>query len=1423
MGKEKDRRAKGVQPAASSRAADLLSTGGFGFGGGFVGPAFGSGSDWDLSNKNPEVKVLFKKLAKRDNTTRSKALEDLLAYVEDSTVEDLTEIIPAWAKIYTRISGDPDRRVRELTGAVQLKLVGKVKKQLAPHLKQLIGPWLCAQYDPVREVSRPAKEAFQTAFGAKRVDVLIHCSADILAYLSDVLLEQTPETLSDPRVTSPEDMLERFNRTVSAAIRVLAEMGETLPADAFTRVEADHARIHHEGKFWKYLRHNSPIVRRALYVYIKTGSVARTAAFKEDLTTIAPTFLRSAFDDKDKTTHGDLWNAVLTFLKTFPEAWMLASEKKPLFPKLYTFLRNGCYGSASLSYPCLLPLIAIVKIPEVPEVANDLLTAIWAGLSSSNIDKASVPILIEAYYECASFAAAKSTRVGEDGEYSPETELGVLRPLSAWLHPTGHQDVRIKLQEVDLAGTSANHIVKLAQDRNVSSESLQQLINQMHNILKRGIQAEADPKSSQRCVGFLEKLFKQANDVEGGVTLVAALRDTLNELVMDTVKTLESDVPPGQSAALLRDLAHSSLSVFGNGDNATRTAMLDLIHLSLPRIAGQGDQALTDVLEAGMVFICTLPPGDTDSFQIGWGSMMDVVLGLESPRRLRALRSIVQKVAQSNTSGDFADDRISKVVVEAVKQPLSVEIKELVDAILVAALSIEEAKFLRPHAIRDIFEHFENVIGSVTSALLVGQGHGDHRVEESQIARALHALRSLRLVLSNGYRLPSVVNKAIAGIIANLLPLGHFQPEDVAFRVTADAPTANSALEDLRSAATELWEVDGLVLVQEDGLATQFLDAAIAKWKALLLDVTYIGRAEDIVEYMQDIWLLCKDNESRKREIFLAALPNQNEWLALSKSFQNSSVLLRIVDPLKVSGEEAVSSSSPDLQLDHHDLTVYARVTAVAARILSSYATHIPRQSTDEKLTHAIVELLRAKTLCRNMTLLRISHPWGPYASPPYVDTEKDVTEIITALGDFDFGNLSWHETLTKELLGTSTESSLDLVQSLIIYAYRASLSADGDGYLGAATLVLESVFDSSTVAEAAADHWLAFVVRESQGPTSGSLTKLVIGGIVSKASLEALKKRALELAQILMKADTSTFPSVVERTLPLLNNLLGLYARADDDVEAGNVCKLLTNGPALELVRRLRWWYDQAAVRENLNAQHNVHRHVAVLLRGIVAEVDVGINLGGFIVEWYSNLIHSLKSDDEQTSVTLFNALLLHGMLLTKRNVYPDTYKTLESVEESIRSAHLKLFLQEAEYGHMPIAEPRIRLQNLLRDEVLSVKAKKLVDHQAADALYKMLFIASSGMQTAAYVLLRRLNIDLVQTTSLRIEMKGTIQRDEIDSEMPIGTEMLPTPILTAFAKDIPEMVHDGEDLDTHSDAVTVNMSDCRTVPNNPRIHHAR
>jgi len=77
---------------------------------------------------------------------------------------------------------DNDRRVREAAQQAFEQLVLRVRRNLAPHLKSIMGSWLVSQCDGHAPAASAAKAAFQCAFPpAKQTEALVFCKNEILA------------------------------------------------------------------------------------------------------------------------------------------------------------------------------------------------------------------------------------------------------------------------------------------------------------------------------------------------------------------------------------------------------------------------------------------------------------------------------------------------------------------------------------------------------------------------------------------------------------------------------------------------------------------------------------------------------------------------------------------------------------------------------------------------------------------------------------------------------------------------------------------------------------------------------------------------------------------------------------------------------------------------------------------------------------------------------------------------------------------------------------------------------------------------------------------------------------------------------------------------------------------------------------------
>ncbi|KAJ2997545.1 hypothetical protein HDV02_005434 [Globomyces sp. JEL0801] len=388
--KETKQRVKGnLTPATSSRASDMLATS--------FGPALAFGlqsqaqtnpNTWE-TDLDSNLVVILKKLSKRDPNTITKALVDLLAYCENNTIVQLVEI---WPSFYNDLSIDADRRIRELTANVHLTLVKSFRKQFAPVLKSIIGNWLINQFDPSKDACLKSKQAFEIAFSDKKTQAIAFCHSEIIAHIKNVMLVQSPKTMSDLRFTSVDTAVAKFNRLVSSCFQSFDSNQRQAHMNTYSEIFTSK-------KFWGYCHGESSEVRVASYRFIKDYVIDSSREL------IATQFLSKAFNEKDVSCHAALWDSILLLTKHEPKLWTIASTKKPVVAKLFNFLTHGAYGSVKTSYPCFLPLIGHLPI----EILNanygsfykDFFESFWNGRHL--IDQSNSKLFVLSYYECCLF------------------------------------------------------------------------------------------------------------------------------------------------------------------------------------------------------------------------------------------------------------------------------------------------------------------------------------------------------------------------------------------------------------------------------------------------------------------------------------------------------------------------------------------------------------------------------------------------------------------------------------------------------------------------------------------------------------------------------------------------------------------------------------------------------------------------------------------------------------------------------------------------------------------------------------------------------------------------------------------------------------------------------------------------------------
>ncbi|KAG8628996.1 hypothetical protein KVT40_002861 [Elsinoe batatas] len=364
--------------------------------GGFGSSAFDSGSSplshvYEPPNlttiSDANVVVQLKNLMKKDGKTKSKALEDLIAYTTTNKADIEEGVFTAYIKLYPRLSIDAERRVRQLSHTLVGHIVVKCGKRVAPYLPQIAGPWLCGQHDPDRAVSRSANEAFQAAFNTseKAQNFRRLFQRQIVEYCRDAVLNETPQTLTDTRNVSKETADTIYYRVVATSLTLIATFIMNLPNEELDKVSDAYTAILTHKVFLELLSSYDPPTRNAV-MRILRGCI-QTSKFTSDLDyTLTSTVIFGKVLPSDQTsTAGDVLALLVLLTEQQPSIWKTESgSKKSPDRRLRSFTKRGAQSSASEYWDSLTSLFDRMPpeiLPADSATAKEWMMALLEGVT----------------------------------------------------------------------------------------------------------------------------------------------------------------------------------------------------------------------------------------------------------------------------------------------------------------------------------------------------------------------------------------------------------------------------------------------------------------------------------------------------------------------------------------------------------------------------------------------------------------------------------------------------------------------------------------------------------------------------------------------------------------------------------------------------------------------------------------------------------------------------------------------------------------------------------------------------------------------------------------------------------------------------------------------------------------------------------
>ncbi|KAK5633410.1 hypothetical protein RRF57_009125 [Xylaria bambusicola] len=401
--------------AASSKAPPAFGASSLGFGS-FASAASGINLSYlaeppDFSSvHDANVVVCLKNLQKKDATTKGKALEELVAYVQaypyerDGGVEE--PVLDAWVQSYPRTSIDNSRRVRELSHILQFELMKSARKRMEKNVPKIVGPWLAGTFDRDRAVSKAATEGLSSFLTTPEKVLLFwkRCQQQILNYANDAVKE-TSDTLSDRRSTNSDDADAKYFRVLAGGLALVLSLLQKLDAADVEKCMDTYDQFFENDIVWASAVVSDPAVRKLSSQLLSVCIERRPDQIAADLPRVSKIFVAEGLKSNQSGSAIDFLDALTKLTTRYPTVWTSDyRSKKSAVSRLKLFLESGSQGSPLHYWIKLTQLVEIIPsgiLPADTDGAIELLTSMRKGVSSRDEPRTN---LIEAWSSYLSLA-----------------------------------------------------------------------------------------------------------------------------------------------------------------------------------------------------------------------------------------------------------------------------------------------------------------------------------------------------------------------------------------------------------------------------------------------------------------------------------------------------------------------------------------------------------------------------------------------------------------------------------------------------------------------------------------------------------------------------------------------------------------------------------------------------------------------------------------------------------------------------------------------------------------------------------------------------------------------------------------------------------------------------------------------------------
>lgn len=589
---------------------------------------------------------------------------------------------------------------------IQYELLRSTRKRMEKYIPNIVGPWLSATFDRDRAVARAANDGITSFLDTeeKLLSFWRRCQSQILVYAQEAF-EETPQTLSDERNMSPDDVQATYYRVVGASMSLVTSLLIRLDDNYIQKRQEEYDKFLSGNKtLWGFIASDDAFLRRTSAQLLSVCLDKQSQIIERDLGILSHVFISKGLCSPQSGSSLQFLQTLDKLTQKFPAVWSTAYKgKPPLLIKLRQFVEKGSQGGPSEYWQALTWLFRKLPAGVLPtdlEGATDLLKALRNGINNREEPRTNAPLAWDSYFEIV-----QQLRTGlSDTNHSEQLLRATVFPVfEQFLRPASDQSSwSVGSGTVALAKAfKLCYISELDQCSNslheewwrltglMTTSMLAPLPEQPKDCIKSQTTVIAE---AHRWFALHAEIIKSAGLTDSPIFLdqaIKLLKGPCSSVILKAVETITIRIGKPYGAASILEVALRITPKLVGAVPSTIDAIESFLREEFPKLLTSPSSGYL----IASIFAFGLLPGQEGPFKEIWETAVHELLAVpDSLQKIKAIHSLISshsisQMAQQNTQlQGYLLEYISKLVQENL-----VEWSVFESAITFDILSIETA------------------------------------------------------------------------------------------------------------------------------------------------------------------------------------------------------------------------------------------------------------------------------------------------------------------------------------------------------------------------------------------------------------------------------------------------------------------------------------------------------------------------------------------------------------------------------------------------------------------------------------------------------------------------------------------------------------------------------------------------------------